>query len=155
MARRPAAMCAGLTIVLTCLSLVGAFLTTPVITPMFVADVDAFQYITYTLTTVAQDNHAYSVNITDLNAIAPSNYTIQWSTCAFCLDAAACPLRLMLFVRAVRINPARPDLPKPPILSDYDPSLVFVFGDVGETHTVCECFDCFSLNMTFFCFGPW
>ena len=31
-----------------------------------------------TLTTAAVNAHAYSVNITDTHAIAPSNYTVYW-----------------------------------------------------------------------------
>jgi hypothetical protein len=81
------------------------------ISPNFVPDVDANQVITYTLTTAAVGAHVYSVNITDLNSIGPANYTIFW----------------------LRLNPASSSLPKPPVRSDYDPSLIYMLGDVGAT----------------------
>ena len=90
------------------------YLTPFTVSPTFVPDVDANQFITYVLTTTAIDAHAFSVNITDVHAIAPSNYSVYW----------------------IRMNPPSPDMPKPPVLSQYDPSLIFLFGDVGATFLV-------------------
>lgn len=91
-----------------------AYLQPPVVTPSFVADVDANQYLTFTMTTVAVGAYAYNVNVTDVNAISPSNYTVSW----------------------IRINPSSPNLPEPPVLSQYDPSLIYVQGDFNPPYAV-------------------
>jgi hypothetical protein len=101
---------AALALISTC-SITFAALTPVTITPNFVADVDANQIITYTLTTAAVGAHVYAVNITDLHSIGSANYTIFW----------------------LRLNPASSTLPKPPVRSDYDPSLIYMLGDVGAT----------------------